>query len=205
MKTNERKRGRPKLVKLDLTRVSHRVVAEVIGRTPSKVRDYVNRDILPKPTDSKYDLPACVQAYVHWVKRGHANAVEFDARKSVLEEKYKSLKLENDKRAGRQVDTEEVEDVFTRVCSLIAVRLEAIPGRLANELAGMTDAAQIRARLRHEIVDIRTSAESGLKDFVRSVKGRGAIEGATDPDASDVGRRKPRLTSRKRRARSIPE
>lgn len=189
----------------DITRVSGKLVARCFGRTGTMIRKWVKAGILPQPTKpaSDYNLIECVQAYVDWVKRRKEMTGEFDAKRQVLVEKHKALKMENDRRGGKVVDIEEVEDVYLRTIATIAMRLEAIPGRMAAELSSISDPAIIRQRLRHEVSDIRTSAESGLKAFVDGAKGSGPNQVPTSASARRVGRSKPRVTSRLARARSI--
>src|ERR1044072_9240609 len=134
--------------------VSSNMVALVLGKSRAKVIDYVRSGILPTHVgEHKYDLVACVQAYINYIKYRKQRDEDEDMKDSVLKEKYKALRLENRRRAGEVVETTEVEEAFVRAMSLIALRLEAIPGRLANELAGISDPALIRQRLRHEISD----------------------------------------------------
>lgn len=190
----------------DVSEVSSRMIGKVIGRSRTKVLDYIKRGILPPAqTGGKYNLYDAVQRYVYHVKKGRVDSTEEDEKRSILGEKLRSMKLENRRRMGEVVDVTEVEEVFMWCMSLVAMRLEGLPGRLSTELATTSDPAMIRKRLQHEISDIRTSAQRGLTAFVDRCKGRGHYQEPSTESARRVGRSKPRPARRITRARSMEE
>ena len=70
--------------------------------------------------------------------------------------------LEAAKLKGELIDIEEVNYVWSAGITAMVAQMEGLPGRMANELAGCTDAAQVELRLREEIRRIRSSLAEEL-------------------------------------------
>jgi phage terminase Nu1 subunit (DNA packaging protein) len=117
------------------------------------------------------------------------------------------FELENARRRGELILANQVADVFATLAADLAARHDGLAGRMANELAGISDPARLRERLLDELRDVRSSfadAIEKLADALGQAPGDGA-DTAAAPQANRkrVGRRKPRVAARKRRARAV--
>lgn len=137
-------------------------------------------------------------------RTGYAAGSERERLARAQAEKFE---LENSRRRGELVLVSVVVEILMGMAADLTGRLEGIPGRLANELAGISDAAVIRARLLEEIRAVR----AGAAEYIRKLEQyRPALSDASDDVGSasseepgSMGGRKARASSRKRRAGSV--
>lgn len=128
-------------------------------------------------------------------------------RERLAKEQADKVALENSVKRGELIYADQVADALSRLAADLAARHDALPGRVAGELAGLSDPAAIRARLLDETRAIRTAfadATDQLADALGSDED-GGVDPASAPKkgAARVGRRKPRAAARKRRARPV--
>jgi hypothetical protein len=92
-------------------------------------------------------------------------------------------------RAGRLAPVEEYDAATMEALTIISTQLGGLPGRVAGELAGMTDPAKIRRYLADEINRIRNAAADALEQWAARRMGpaRQAPAAAAQPDAGPVG------------------
>jgi hypothetical protein len=117
------------------------------------------------------------------------------------------VELENARRRGELILVSAAMELMSGLSADLCARLEGLPGRMANELAGISDASTIRTRLLEEVRAIR----DGIADYLGKLVGyRGApadagadVAPATPPKPQRVGRRKARAPGRQRRARAV--
>lgn len=195
--------GRPKRNDPDIRRVSSLFCANVLGISRVLFLKHVRLGNLPPGIKEKYDFPVVVQTWVKFNMNARTASGVFDAKKSLLEQKYREAKMENDVRERKLVELDEVDDAFTEAMTLIAMRLDGLSGRLANELAGISDPAVIRQRLRNELISIRASASNGLADFIGHPQRSKDSKPTSDPDAGSVGERVANPPRRIRRAGTV--
>ncbi len=188
--------SRPKDPVIDVSRVSSDLVADVLNMSRPVFIRHVRNGILPPSEEntSKYDLRRCVWAYLKYLEYGRGTSKIFDAKRSLLEEKFKQAKMENDEAEGRLVDIDAVENTWVQAMIAIATQLDALPGRLSSELAGVSDQAVIRQRLKHEIALVRRSAQGVLQAFLGHPPRDRSNRTTADSDTGRVGRREEDFT-----------
>jgi hypothetical protein len=190
----------------DISRVSPDMVRNVLDISANKMGRYLRARVIPPPEHrNKYDLMKVVHAYIKYLQYGSSGNNAFDAKRALLEEKFKEAKLENDVREKKLVDIDDVENAFVQAMVTIASQLDALPGRLAAELSGITDQAIILQRLKNEITLIRRAGQEHLQAFLGHPPRERDIETPAEEDARRVGRRKARIAARKSRARAMEE
>lgn len=132
--------------------------AAVLGISRRQFDRLHKSGVLPAHGPRQFDLGAVVRAYVAYVEQGREGAQTIAAAKLATErERARKLGLENEARGGRLVCVEQVAEVLTDLAATLAGQLDALPGRVAAELAGLTDAGVIRSRLLDETRGIRTA------------------------------------------------
>jgi phage terminase Nu1 subunit (DNA packaging protein) len=128
-------------------------------------------------------------------------------RQRLASEQANKLALENARRRGELIYADQVAECLSRLAADLAARHDALPGRLAGELAGLNDAATIRGRLLEELRAVRRAfadATAELADALGSDPDDGADpDAAPEPHEPGVGRRKPRASARKRGAGAV--
>jgi hypothetical protein len=195
--------GRPARNDPDVKKVSSLFCANVLGISRTLFLKHVRLGNLPPGIKEKYDLNVVVQTWVKFNMNARTAAGVFDAKKSLLEQKYREAKMENDVRERKLVELDDVDDAFTEAMTIVAMRMDGMSGRLANELAGISDPAVIRQRLRNELISIRAAASNGLADFVGHPQRSKDLKPTPDPDSGSVGGRVKNPPRRIRRAGTV--
>ena len=154
----------------ELTVFSRAFVAHLLGIPARTFADLVKREILPKPTGRKYDAAACVRAFLAYkiADRGPANAAFEKAR--LTREQADRAALQNAVRRGELLIAAEVHQVNLEIAADFAGRVDGIPGRVAGELAAITDPGEVRARL---VIEMR-ALRSGFADAILKIAQRQA-------------------------------
>jgi len=128
-------------------------------------------------------------------------------RDRLAREQADKVALENAQRRGELVPIAQVRAVASELVSRLGSALEGLPGRLANEIAGISDPAEIRARIGDEIRGARTAFAHGIEVMAGVAAGAtapgGAGASAAQAKPRAMGRRKPRAAARKRGTRTV--
>ena len=179
-------------------KVSAQEYAEIRGHTKPWVSQQIDAGMPVKRLKGRkiayeIDTAAAIQWEIARIREG---AKPGSQRERLAMEQADKFALENARRRGELILASQVADVLSTLGADLAQRHDGLPGRLANELAGISDPAQIRERLLDELRSIR-GAFSDAVDKLADALGSSADVGADQPasaetDAKRVGRRKPR-------------
>lgn len=128
-------------------------------------------------------------------------------RERLAGEQADKVAMENEARRGRLIDAGLVEECFMGLRAHLAQALDAIGGRLANELAGIDDPGVIRTKILEETREIRSGVEKydlrtaeALERIAQDLE-RG--EAAAEQDGEPVGGPEEATPRRKRRTRKV--
>lgn len=101
------------------------------------------------------------------------------------------LELDIGKRRGELLLASDVEQQDMALAADFRSRLDGLPGRIANELAGITDAAEIRRLLLEETRAIATAFADAIRKQAQpgeeSIDDGGGNVAASDEDSEPVG------------------
>jgi phage terminase Nu1 subunit (DNA packaging protein) len=175
-------------------------IAKLFNLTERRIQQLAKEGIIPKSERGKYSLVAVVQGYVKYLQDRAAGRSagsyrdESDIkveRKRLITAQANKIESENHKLRGELVPFELVEDVLNEMAVLYGSGIDALPGRLANELAGINEPAEIKVRLFDECRQIRIATASLLRRFAETVE-RGETSRlnsrcAIESDAGSVG------------------
>lgn len=101
---------------------------------------------------------------------GDATPAEITSqRERLAKEQADKIALENAQKRGELVLVGQVAEVFSMLAAELAARHDAVPGRVATEFAGITDAAVIRQRLLDELREVRTAVADAVEKFADSL------------------------------------
>lgn len=106
-----------------------------------------------------WDLIESVAAYVLYQKemsRGRSS------REAKTAEETRKLRLLNAETEGRLIDVGDASNLFAEYCAAVRAGVTALPGRLAAQIAGMSNSAEIRALIHDEITELLDAAETVL-------------------------------------------
>ena len=107
------------------------------------------------------------------------------ARERVHQEQADRLALENEESRGKLCRMDVIEQLALRAASGLASELDGLPGRLAGELATITDPATIKGRLLEECRRVRTAYADHLGRLVAGGDDR-SQNGARTPAAAQA-------------------
>lgn len=110
---------------------------------------------IPRKSNKKYDLQEAVRAYVRYVHHGKTKKGEAEATNTLRYEQHRKLKLENDIKEGRYILREDAKNIALELATATVTAVEALPGRYASELAGISDPALIREKILFEVRRLR--------------------------------------------------
>jgi len=154
-------------------------IAKLFNLTERRVQQLAKEGIIPKGERGKYDLVGSVRGYVKYLQEralGRTDGSYTDEadikleRKRLIKAQADKTESENQKLRGELVPFELMADVLNEVAVLYGTGVDALPSRLANELAGINDPAEIKARLFDECRRIRIATADLLRRFAATVE-----------------------------------
>jgi len=138
--------------------------AKLFDLTERRIQQLSKDGIIPKSIDGKYELVGVVRSYVKYLQvraQGRQDAAYTDPtdirleRKRLIKAQADNAECEHQIKRGELVAFSVVENLLNEVAVLYGSSLDALPGRLAQELAGLSDAAVIKNRLFDECRQLR--------------------------------------------------
>ena len=106
-----------------------------------------------------WDLIECVSAYVahqRELTKGRSS------REAKTVEETRKLRLLNAETERRLIDIGDASALFAEYCSAVRAGVTALPGRLASQVSGMSNAAEIRSLIHAEVTELLDAAEEIL-------------------------------------------
>lgn len=143
-------------------------IAKLIGKTAKTVQNLTNDGVLPcvetengKRVSRKYDKYKTIRAYIEYIEERSAekNGGDQEREKGRVEVEIKKTKLRMeqlrlDELEGRMHLSEDVEAMTMDLVLYMRSNLLAMPGRLAVDLAEISDASEISERINNEVCEI---------------------------------------------------
>lgn len=179
--------------------------AEWTGKSISTVQSFCEQGLASKKVGRNRVI--ALRALVQWLAARESEPGS--QRERLARAQAEKHELENARKRGELIYADQVAEVLSTLAADVAARMDAISGRLAGELAGLSDPAVIRGRLRDEHRSVRgafADAVAKLADALGSSEddGEDSIP-AAEPDPEPVGGLKPRPAARKRRAGAVSQ
>ena len=191
-----------------MTLLSRQEFAELLKVSPATITNWMDAGMPAVRTGrQKQAVRITLAAALPWVV-SHRET-KGGERERLARVQADKVELENARKRGELIYADQVAEVLSTLAADVAAGMDAISGRLANELAGITDPAVIRGRIREEHRAVRgafADATTKLADALGASSDDGEdTEPAPEPDPEPVGRRKPGAAVRKRRAGAVPK
>lgn len=162
--------------------------ARLCGVAQSTVSDWMKAG-MPHEAAGRKGVPALIdiEQALPWVITSREPPAG-SQRDRVAKEQADKLAIANAREQKHLVLAEHVSYVMTAMAADIAGRLDGLPGRMANELAGINDPAEIRSRLLDECRSVRAGFASYVAKLVKPEEdsaGRGVDDDAA-PESERV-------------------
>src|ERR1043166_2692750 len=159
--------------------VSAQEYAQVRGRTKPWVSQQIALGMPAKRLKGRkiayqIDTATAIQWELDRIKESSKSGSQ---RERLAKEQADKFEIENARRRGELILSSQVASVLSTLGADLAQRHDGLPGRLANELAGISDPAQIRERLLDELRIVR-GAFSDAVDKLADALGASADAGA---------------------------
>lgn len=164
-----------------------------------------------------YNDTKTVQAYINMLKAGHSEENTVAGRKlKLVKQQERKLRLQNDTTAGILMKSDDSIHQLQEVVAIMRAGADALPGRVAQQLSGMSKPSEVRGLLEQELDEIFAMAEAALRSH-REAIGLGGESGGEEAtaDSADgtgsttkkvsrrVGGRKSNSTKGKRGTRKV--
>ena len=133
--------------------VDQAALGEILGITPRWIRQLTTDGAIKRNTGGKYPLTQAVQGYLTWLKASQERVPASDAKEAVLFERARSLRLQNDEREHRLVDTEECIAVLDEIVGTYRTELDGLPARLTRDLDDRKHIAEVVDAISNRVCD----------------------------------------------------
>lgn len=164
-------------------------MAALLGITERRLQQLVDEGYVPRHERGAYQAGPAVRGYIRSVKESGGNRNKEHA--ALARAQAEKVRRENLRARGALQPVELVDETLQGVAGVIVPELEGLPGRVANELAGISEPGVIRARLQDECRAIRTSVADYLErraDTLAAMQDGGEhVAPAAEADAGAVG------------------
>lgn len=194
----------------ELDDVGSAVVRKVLGISGATLAKYKQIFTpLPGPR-GRYNLPIAVQNYLAFVKGDDRAGSVQAGRGRLYEQQTAKLELQNRVANGELVPIEHARGVVSAFSSALRAGLVALPGRIANQAAGMSKPGEVRALINGEVEELLRAIEGVASELspdpeATAGNGTGVVDPKADPKPKPgpMGRRKQSATNRKRGAGKV--
>lgn len=148
--------------------VTTRELSDLFMVTPRAIQLFVKSG-MPKLSHGNYDLRQCIAWRIEKLQDKRAtppeDGSEADERRMLIRAQTAKYEVETDKLRGTLVDAELVGQVMNEVAALVAAQLDGLAPRVAGDLVGLADKADIQAKLFVETRQIRSSISRAIIDY----------------------------------------
>lgn len=155
---------------IDFSALSAAEVGNLLGKSERRIRQLADAGAIPRRTDLKFDARAVVAALIRRAEDGKRSP-EAEARARLLDEKSKSLAMQNAARLGDLIAIGDVAAMIDELCGVWATEISTLPVRV-----GGRDLA-LRARIDAELDRVRANIFSRAEQFVAKYENMGKSNG----------------------------
>jgi len=187
----------------DPENTSRNDIAEILGITPRHVTNLHKNGIFTQTKKGKYNLSETVQTFNKYSNGGKVHAELVDDKKKLDGLKIRKEAVLVAKLEGESLDREEVRIVVTTAMQVICTSMDGQAGRIAHLVSAENDPAINRQTLLDENRKIRESAVDKLKLLGSIRLDSRKPEATTKKKSRSVGKSKPSVAKRKRRAGAV--
>lgn len=171
----------------DLKHAPRKVAVALLGISTQHFSRLKTAGVVAPNPDNTYDLTRLVSDWTKYQIAGANPGSMADEKLKLVKAQRRKLEVETRERTRELVPHTDAAAAFSEAMVLVAGQLDALPGRAAGELAGLSDPAVIRSWLFNETRRIRDAAARRLEDFASDPAGIGATVTTSTEDSGSVG------------------
>ena len=162
-------------------------VIKLLGISQSHFHKLQSAGVFKPLSRGIYDLKDVIKAWARYHADGRSAGDAAEEKKLLTIAQRKRIELDMAKTKRELIPLPDAQAAFNESMIIVASQLDALPGRAAGELAGMSEPAVIRAWLFEETRRIRHAAAQHLESFAADPAGGSADVTATPKDSGPVG------------------
>lgn len=171
--------------------VNQRTLAEMLDLTPQRINQLVIENIIPKTEHGRYELVACVKAYIQFIRKrpssNNVNADDYNAQRTRLTKaKADMAEMEKEQMANNLIPVTDVTDAWETMAMNMRTKLLAIPTRTATSVFAadnVIDAKRILKENINEALKELSSVEIRTNNPIRAAD----VGDDSDADAKTIG------------------
>ena len=171
--------GEKKSYRIADLRLTLTEVAEATGKPLQTVHDWT-KEGLPSVKQGRFRIVTAAALVRYLAAREYQPGSQ---RERLAKEQADKHALENAAKRGELVYVDHVEYVLSSLAASLAAQLDALPGRMAGELAGINEPGVIRARLLEATRSIRAAVADAVEQLAQPDATGGDAGG--DPEAAE--------------------
>ena len=189
----------------DAKHVKADALARLFNLTTRRVQQLANEGIVVKVGRGVYDLLPSIHGYIRFLQDQIEGKPTTNVAREVNSERLRSLKIDNDLKAGTILSRDLVNEV-TGICMASIARIaDSLASRLPPLLSGDKTAAQRRLIIQNEIRAIRETGARELRSLAGADDASGHPETGSGENGGSVGKRKRNSTPRRRGTRPVSD
>lgn len=179
------------------------VIGRLLGLTIRRLQQLAKDGYIQPVGHGRYNLVNSVQGYVRFLKEDARKPVRDSEHSLVAREQREKLRLENMRTRGELLERAWVGETDQLRAATFSAQLDGLPGRVANELAAISEPADVRAKLLDETRIVREAMAKFEEDRAQALReavddGGDDLETAEEEDSLAVGRGEPDIPPGKR-------
>lgn len=128
-----------------------RIIASLLELTERRLQQLVAEGWIPRPQRGQYSLRDSVRGYIRYLKQHQRENTRGNETSRLARAQAVKVEMENFRRMGELAAWSQVDDVMRGLVVQMRSAHEGLPGRLSNELAGITDPPKVYQRLQAEL------------------------------------------------------
>lgn len=152
-------------MQIDTERTSRNALIRLFGISERHLSRLKAAGIFEPVAPGEYDLGAAIASWTKYHADGRSGSDMAEEKRLLVIAQRKHLEQRTRAEQQELVPLGEAQTAFNTAMLLIAGQLDGLPGRVAAEVAGLTDPAAVRALLFHECRRVREAAAKKLTDW----------------------------------------
>jgi len=134
------------------------------------------------PSNGRYNLKAAIAAWAQYHADGKSGSNMAEEKRLLVIAQRKKIEQETRERSRELVPLADAQTAFSAAMVMIGSQLDGLPGRVAGEVAGLTEPAAVRSLLFEETRRIRDAAATKLETWASDSNGGEPASAATAED-----------------------
>lgn len=128
-----------------------RVIAGLLELTERRLQQLVSEGWIPRGQRGQYSLRDSVRGYIRYLKQHSREQQRGTEAARLSRAQAIKVEMENYRRMGELQPTSQIEDLMQGLIVMMKSAHEGLPGRLASELAGISEPPRVYQRLQTEL------------------------------------------------------